>query len=430
MTKLLLLAFALGFTACSDAASETPTPEPEPSDITELRSEKQRVTSPNVPAQDLQALIEGNTAFALDLLKQVSPETSGNIVYSPHSISLALAMTHAGARGTTEAAIASTMHFQLDQVDLHPAFNQLDLLLASRGQNAQASDGTPFKLNIANALWLQQDADFEADFIDVLGLNYGAGVNLLDYKTDPEAARKTINDWVEDKTEDKIQDLLPAGVIKNDTAAVLTNAIYFNAAWRDQFPSQSQDAPFALADGTEISVPTMAQMAGYNHVERPDFHALELPYDQDEVSMVILMPTMGSVQDLEMNLTAAELEATFAALEPKIVQLALPKFKFETPLPLAQHLKTLGMDVAFSSAADFSGISSTLQLAITDVLHKAMIDVNEKGTEAAAATAVIIGPTSAPSSDLDLNIDRPFLFLIRDMETNAILFIGRVADPR
>jgi len=424
----LLLALALGFTVgCGESEKITPEPDPEQNVV---RSEKQRITSPNVSQGDLESLVEGNTAFALDLLKKVSPDEDGNVLYSPHSISLALAMTFAGARNETEAAIASTMHYQLDQSALHPAFNLLDLKLTDRGQNAQGSDGTPFRLKIANALWLQEGLDFQIDFLDTLALNYGAGVNLMDFVADAEAARETINTWVEDKTEDKIKNLLPQGSITSDTVAVLTNAIYFNAAWKDQFPENSSNHAFTLDDGTEISVPTMRQMAGYRHTERDDFHALEMPYDGDEVAMLILMPKAGSVQDLEASLTAEELDEAIADLQGKLVVLSLPKFKFETPLPLGRHLKGMGMDIAFSGAADFSGMSETLSLAISDVLHKAMIDVNEKGTEAAAATAVIIGPTSAPEFDLELAIDRPFLFLIRDVETSAILFVGRLVDPR
>lgn len=423
----MLIALALGLTISCGQSSEQIHPEP---DINTVRSEKQRVTSPNIPDGDLENLVQGNTAFALDLLKQVSPTETGNVVYSPHSISIALAMTYAGARTDTETAMASTLHFQLGQASLHPAFNALDLALSSRGQNATASDGTPFKLNIANAIWLQEGLGFEVEFLDTLALNYGAGLNLLDFNAEAEASRKTINDWVEFKTEDKIKELLPEGSIKPNTVAVLTNAIYFNASWREVFPEQTSNDTFTLGDGTEISVPIMKQLAGYRHIERTDFHALEMPYDGGEVSMVVLLPKSGSVQDLELALTPVELDAAIAGLEDKMVQLAFPKFKFETPLPLSDHLMAMGMEIAFSGAADFSGMSTETGLAISDVLHKAMIDVNEKGTEAAAATAVIVGETSAPQADIDLSVDRPFLFLIRDIQTGAILFAGRVVDPR
>lgn len=423
----LLMAMALGLTISCGETSEQILPEPE---VNGVRSEKQRVTSPNIPAGDLDTLIEGNTAFALDLLKQVSPSEDGNLVFSPHSISIALAMTYAGARTTTESAMASTLHFQLGQSSLHPAFNALDQALASRGQGALASDGTPFKLNIANAIWLQDGLSFQMDFLDTLALNYGVGLNLMDFNANAEGSRQEINEWVEIKTEEKIKDLLPEGSITPDTVAVLTNAIYFNASWKDQFPEETASSTFTLTDGTEISVPMMEHLVGYNHIERADFHALEMPYDGEEVSMVILLPKTGTVNDLELALTATELDAALSGLEAKMVQLAFPKFKFETPLPLSEHLKAMGMEVAFSGAADFSGMIDGGGLAITDVLHKAMIDVNEKGTEAAAATAVIVGETSVPQADIDLRVDRPFLFFIRDIETGAILFAGRVVDPR
>ena len=394
------------------------------------RSELSRVTSPNLPAGHLEQLVDGNTEFALDLLKQVGPAEAGNLVFSPHSISTALGMTHAGARNATETAIASTMHYTLPQADLHPAFNALALELESRGQGASASDGTPFKLNINNALWLRTGTTFEPAFLDVLGQYYGAGVNLLNFPADADGSRIIINEWVADQTEDMIQDLLAPNSITPDTVAVLTNAIYFNASWRVVFPEDSPDATFTLGDGTEISVPTMSQMESFGHVERADYHMVELPYDGQEVSFVALLPKNMSVQDLESGLTATELSDAFGALQTKTVDLSMPKFKFETPLGLGETLQTMGMGEAFSANADFSGMTPDLNLAIGDVIHKAIIDVNEKGTEAAAATAVIIVDTSVPVADVELDLNRPFLFLIRDVETNAILFLGRLADPR
>ncbi|MEZ4459440.1 MAG: serpin family protein [bacterium] len=425
-TKTLLIALALGFSvACGDSASNDPNVEP--SNV--VRSEKQRITSPNVSDAQLEQLVDGNTEFAVRLLREIRKTNEGNVIYSPHSISIALAMTYAGARTNTETEMASALNFTLGQSELHPAFNALDLKLSDRGQNAQGSDDQPFRLNIANALWLQDGADFELSFLDTLALNYGAGVNLLDYDADPEAARLEINGWVEDKTEDKIKDLIPEGAITTDTVAVLTNAIYFNASWRDQFePSMTRDESFAAPTGS-ISVPMMNQMTTYGYLQGAGFEAVELPYDGDEVSMVILLPDAASdLATLEASLDAATVKSTFEGLEDKLVELSMPKFKFESPIGLNQILKDMGMPSAFDGA-DFSGISKTMSLAITDVLHKAFIDVNEKGTEAAAATAVIIGETSVPVTDAVVKVDRPFLFAIRDRQTNAVIFMGRVVDP-
>lgn len=419
--KWMILA-ALGLMACDEAA-----PTEQPTDV--VRSEKQRITSPNVSDAQLDELVAGNTEFALNLLREIRTTDSGNVIYSPHSISIALAMTYAGARTITETEMAAAMSFSLPQAELHPAFNALDLKLVGRGQDAAGSDDEPFRLKIANAMWLQEGADFEITFLDTLAENYGAGVNLMDYDLDPEAARLEINTWVEDQTEDKIKDLIPAGAITPDTVAVLTNAIYFNAAWEDQFEEGATvDAPFEAPTGS-VDVPTMKQLSDYGYSAQAGFEAIELPYDGGEVSMVVLLPDATSdLATLEGNLDAATIQATFGALETKKIELSFPKFKFESPIGLNQMLKNLGMPSAFD-AADFSGISKTMSLAITDVLHKAFIDVNEKGTEAAAATAVIIGETSVPVAELTIEVDRPFLVLIRDRETDAVIFIGRVVDP-
>lgn len=418
-----MVVLALGLAACGDEAPADQT-------TTEvIRSEKQRVTSPDVSDAQLDELVAGNTEFALNLLREIRTTNAGNVIYSPHSISIALAMTYAGARTVTETEMASALHFTLPQNELHPAFNALDLKLVGRGQDAAGSDDEPFRLKIANAMWLQEGADFEMSFLDTLAENYGAGVNLMDYDTDPEAARLEINAWVEDQTEDKIKNLIPDGAITPDTVAVLTNAIYFNAAWEDQFEEGATvDAPFEAPAGI-VNVPTMKQMADYGHSAQAGFEAIELPYDGGEVSMVVLLPDAASdLATLEGNLDAATIQATFAALQTKKIELSFPKFKFESPIGLNEMLRNLGMPSAFD-AADFSGISKTMSLAITDVLHKAFIDVNEKGTEAAAATAVIIGETSVPVADLTIEVDRPFLVLIRDRETDAVIFIGRVVDP-
>lgn len=428
MTKnSLLLALVLGLTmACGDDSSSSQNPD---DDVNVVRSEKQRITAPDVPAEQLAELVAGNTQFSLDLLREIRKTDEGNVIYSPHSISLALAMTYAGARTHTEAEMASALNFMLPQSELHPAFNALDLKLSSRGKNAQGSDGQPFRLNIANALWLQDGADFEISFLDTLALNYGAGVSLIDFDADPEAARLVINRWVENKTEDKIKDLLPENSITTDTVAVLTNAIYFNAAWREQFEdSATADRAFHAPTG-DIMVSTMAQLASLGYAQETGFEAIELPYDGDEVSMVILLPDPTSdLSTLEANLDGPTLHAVMADLEPELVDLTLPKFTFTTPTNLNQILRDLGMPSAFDNA-DFSGMSATMSLAISDVVHKAFIAINEKGTEAAAATAVIVGETSAPVADTVVHVDRPFLFVIRDRETNAVIFMGRVVDP-
>jgi serpin B len=265
-------------------------------------------------------------------------------------------------------------------------------------------------------------------FLDTLAVNYGAGLHVLDFLGDPDGSRTVINDWVEDRTNDRIEDLLPQGSITVDTRLVLTNAIYFSAAWDDPFePGDTRPAPFTLADGSTVDVPTLHQTSqSYRYGEGDGFRAAELPYDGEQLSMVVVVP--DDLASFEASMTGATLAQITDSLEGAEVELALPKFDFDAPLGLKEHLMALGMKDAFL-AADFSGIDGTRNLVITDVLHKGFVAIDEKGTEAAAATAVIIGETSVPEHR-QLTVDRPFVFLIRDIPTGAILFVGRVVDPR
>ena len=251
------------------------------------RSTLSRNLSPDASPSDLQALAAGNNAFALDLY-QALREEAGNLFLSPYSISLALAMTFAGARSETATQMAQVLHFTLPPERLHPAFNALDLELARRGEGAQGMDGEPFRLNIANAVWGQMDFPFKAPFLDTLAENYDAGVKLLDFQTAWEPARLLINDWVEEKTEDRIKDLIPEGAVDHLTRLVLTNAIYFNAAWAFPFQETATiDDTFHLPDGQSVSVPMMRQTAHFGYVDGEGFQAVELPYDGLELSMLL-----------------------------------------------------------------------------------------------------------------------------------------------
>jgi len=392
-------------------------------------SAKPRVISPDVAASDLTDLVDGNSAFAFDLYQALSGQ-EGNLFLSPYSISLALAMTYAGARGETEQQMAETLHFILSQETLHPAFNALDLELASRGEGAQGKDEKGFRLNIVNAIWGQKNYKFLDEFLDVLAENYGAGLRLLDFINAPEDSRITINDWVSAQTEERIKDLIPQGVIDDATRMVLTNAIYFNAAWLHPFQKEStQDGTFYLLDGTETSVPMMSQVKSFGYAKGDGYLAVELPYDGSELSMVILLPDDGKFEAFEGSLDAELMDSITSDLEYNQVALTMPKFEFESEFSLADTLSAMGMPVAFSAVADFSGMTGTRELTITDVLHKAFVSVDEAGTEAAAATAVVVGVTSIPEEPVQVTIDRPFVFTIRDIETGAILFIGRVMNP-
>ena len=395
-----------------------------------VRSSKPRVAAPEVAAPDLAEQVGGNSAFAFDLY-QALREKDGNLFYSPHSISLALAMTYAGARGETERQMAGALHFMLPQERLHPAFNSLDQALASRGQGAQGQDGEGFRLNVVNAIWGQQGYEFLPAFLDLLAENYGAGLRVLDFASAPEEARGTINEWVSQQTEERIKDLLPQGAVDALTRLVLTNAIYFNAAWADAFEAaQTQDGPFYLLDGSEVSVPLMRQTSGFGYAEGEGYQAVELPYDGRELAMVVLLPRAGDFERFESALDAGRVEQIVGSLEHQQVRLAMPRFEFESGFSLKEALAALGMADAFSEQADFSGMTGQRDLFISEVVHKAFVSVDEKGTEAAAATAVIMKLTAAVEEPVEVTMDRPFVFLIRDLETGAILFVGRVVDAR
>jgi len=394
-----------------------------------LESDKERITSPDVSPSEQALLVEGNSAFALKLYQALKGE-EGNLFYSPYSISLALAMTYAGARGETAQQMADTLHFLLEQERLHPAFNWLDAELARRGEGAEGKDGEGFRLNIVNAIWGQKDYEFLSDFLDVLAENYGAELRILDFMTETEKSRLTINDWVSDQTEGRIEDLIPQGAIDEWTRLVLTNAIYFNAAWAYPFNGNiTADGPFYLLDGGQVSVPMMKQTESFGYTEGEGYQAVELLYDGGELSMVILLPEAGNFEAFEEGLQAQQVSDVISGLQPTEVALTMPKFEFDSEFSLKDTLAGMGMPIAFSSDADFSGMTGNPELFISDVVHKAFVAVDEAGTEAAAATAVIMKLTAVPEPPVEVTMDRPFIFLIRDIETGAILFVGRVMNP-
>jgi len=394
-----------------------------------LMSDKPRDTSPDVSQADLALLTEGNSAFAFNLYQELRKK-GGNLFYSPYSISVALAMTYAGARGDTAEEMAATLQFLLEQDRLHPAFNWLDAELASRGEGAQGKDGEGFRLNIVNAIWGQKDYGFLSTFLDVLAENYGAGLRILDFINETEKSRLAINDWVSDQTEDRIKDLIPQGAIDVLTRLVLTNAIYFNAAWKYPFDEDmTADGPFYLLDGGQVTVPMMQQIQSFGYTDGEGYQAVELLYDGDELSMVILLPASGNFEAFEEGLEAQQISDIISDLQLAQVTLTMPKFEFDSEFSLKDTLAEMGMPAAFSEAADFSGMTGTRDLCISAVLHKAFVSVDEAGTEAAAATAVIVGETAVPGQSVEVTVNRPFIFLIRDIETGSILFVGRVLNP-
>jgi serpin B len=395
-----------------------------------LKSDRERITSPDVSTSEQALLVEGNSAFAFELYQALKGE-EGNLFYSPYSISLALAMTYAGARGETAEQMAATFHFLLEQDRLHPAFNWLDAELATRGEGAKGKDGEGFRLNIVNAIWGQKDYSFLSGFLDVLAENYGAGLRILDFINETEQSRLAINDWVSEQTNGRITDLVPPGAIDALTRLVLTNAIYFNAAWAYPFNDKlTAEGSFHVLDGGQVTVSMMRQTQSFGYTAGDGYQAVELPYDGGELSMVILLPEAGNFEDFEAGLQAQQVDDILNDLQPTEVALTMPKFEFQSEFSLKDTLAGMGMPIAFSpNEADFSGMTGNRELFISDVVHKAFVAVDEAGTEAAAATAVIMNLTSVPPPPVEVTIDRPFIFLIRDIETGAILFVGRVMNP-
>ena len=368
-----------------------------------------------------QAVVDGNTAFALDLYRELKGE-EGNLFFSPYSISTALAMTYAGARGETERQMAQTLHFTLGQDRLHPAFASLETGLQAVQQPGE------LQLHVANSLWPQIDYPFLEAYLSLVAEYYGVVITPVDYRQ-AEAARTRINTWVEEKTEKKIEDLIPSGMLDALTTLVLVNAIYFKGNWANQFdPASTAGAPFWVAPAEPIQVPMMTQEQEFRYAEWEGLQVLELPYVGNDLSMVVLLPEeVGGLGALENALTAENLDRWTGRLWQREVVVFLPRFGMSWGFELSRTLIAMGMGAAFGGA-DFSGMDGTTSLFIDKVLHKAFVDVNEEGTEAAAATAVIMA-RSMPPPPVTFCADHPFLFLIRDNKTGSILFLGRVLEP-
>lgn len=371
-------------------------------------------------------LVQDNTAFAMDLYQKLRV-SDGNIFFSPHSISTALAMTYGGARGNTEREMAKTLRFSLDQEALHSAFAQVE----SRLNNLQKSGN--IKLSVANSLWPQQDYAFLDDYLALVKKHYGVTITPVDYKNAREAARKMINQWVEAETQNKIKDLIPPGTLDALTRLVLVNAIYFKGNWESQFKAEkTKEAPFHISSRKSVQVPMMTQKETFRYGDLESFEVLELPYAGNDLSMIILLPKeVDGLKQLGDKLSAQNLKQWKSQLSKKDVLVFLPKFKMTSMFRLDKTLMSLGMVDAFSnSKADFSGMDGRPGwLYIGAVIHKAFVDVNEEGTEAAAATAVVIRTLAIAEPPPVFRADHPFIFLIQENKTESILFMGRVTDP-
>jgi serpin B len=374
---------------------------------------------------DTAALVKGDNEFAFDLYTRLRTG-EGNLFFSPFSISTALGMTSAGARGPTAEEMAKTLHFTLPPPRLHAARGALNKELA--GDKAKG-----YQLAIANALWAQKGYEFLPEFLTLAKDHYESGVQQVDFQNDTETARNTINHWVEKQTQDKIKELLKPGFLRSDTRLVLTNAIYFKADWMHRFrEDQTKPGPWKLSAEKKVDgVPLMQQTlkpAGYH--ETDDLQVAVLPYKGDALSMIVLLPRKeDGLSAVEQSLSAAKLEEWLKAVKPQSVDLTLPRFKMTVEADLTKTLMQMGMGLAFGKSADFSGLTRSEELMLSAVVHKAFVEVDEKGTEAAASTAVGVVPRSLPAAPVVFRADHPFVFLIRDNRTNSILFLGRLSNP-
>jgi serpin B len=403
---------------CEDPAGPVPPPG------TLAASDIERDTDPGVSVEAQRRLVTDQTSFAIDVYRQLGlqlGESEDNLFFSPLGIQLTMAMVYGGARGATEVQMAEALHFGLPQESLHPALNWLDSTLQSRD-----GDGN-FRLNIVNATFGQEGQTFLDSYLDLLASNYGAGMSLLDFEREPEPAREAINDWVARRTERKIPELLPEGSIDPMTVMVLVNAMYFKAAWLEPFSERSTQSAVFHAAGGDVTVSMMhGQPGGASYARGDGYQAVALPYLGKAFDMVIVMPDDERFDELESALDGEQLAGILDSLRPARIALAMPRFEIRTRAPMNRILQELGMADAFSAAADFSGITGRRNVYLSMVQHEAFVHVDEAGTEAAAATAAVVDLVSLP---MPVVLDRPFLFLIRDIETGTILFLGRLANP-
>ncbi|HOI12541.1 MAG TPA: serpin family protein [Methanoculleus sp.] len=430
VSGLLLLA-GLVVIGCI-AAGCIDTPQTTTTEPTPPAGEKEPMDS-QTAAEGVGSVSTGNNRFAADLYRHLAsdPENAGkNIFFSPYSISSALAITYEGARGTTADEIGSVLHLPQNGTLRRTGFAGLDAVLNSGDEN--------YTLRTANALWAEETYPFLPEYVDTAARWYGANVTNLDFIGDSEASRQTINRWVEEKTEDKIRDLLPAGSIDPMTRLVITNAIYFKGTWVKQFdPDETTEEEFRISSGEAVQVPMMHRTdedAIYGYAETETLQMLRMPYahaDGTELSMLVLLPKEDNLMAAEEAIGAGTLTDIRDALTDRRVRVVFPKFTLETTYSLPQALTAMGMPTGFTDAANFSGMDGTEDLFISDVVHKAFVDVNEEGTEAAAATGVVMNVASAPGGDPTpvFRADHPFVFLIVEEDSGTILFAGRVVNP-
>ena len=373
-----------------------------------------------------QSVTEGNTAFALELYSQLK-STQGNLFFSPYSISTCLAMTWAGARGETEKQMREVLHFGDDKRQVHESFQELQSQLLEISKHA----GT--ELNIANSLWAQEGHPFRRQFLQIAKTNYAGDLKEVDFVRGNQSVANEINRWVAETTKERIQNIMPPESLSDVTRLILANAIYFKGAWQNPFEkSETTEQPFHLIGNRVRDVPLMHRFDTVRYLAESEFQAIELPYRSGQLSMVILLPReMDGSAQLEARLTPALISRSLGQMKRKDVEIFLPRFKLESGFNLNDTLARMGMPDAFSPGADFSGIDGDRWLFISGIFHKAWGEVNEEGTEAAAATCVAVAGciVEPPPPPPVFRADHPFIFFIRDTRSGSILFLGRLAEP-
>ncbi|MFN8527459.1 MAG: serpin family protein [Anaerolineae bacterium] len=400
-----------------------------------LRSEVARDEAP--PTDHLAELVADNTDFAFDLYHQMAVTSDDNLIFSPYSISTAFAILYAGAEGDTADQLADALHFQLAPDQLHAAFNALDDALQpppSENASAEFPPADELTLNITNALWAQRGFSFEPSYLDLLGREYGIGVNFADFAADSEGARREINTWIDQATAGRFRDALSPDAVNQVVRLILLNAIYFKADWSYHFDTNgTHDAPFTLADGSQATVPMMTRTTSqFSCVRGNRFRAIELEYGESRAAtFVILMPDQGHFQEIESALNADFLRDVAAEVRfTNVARLHMPRFSFQTSIDLTSVLTRMGAPALFDMGANFTGISPETPLFIDHAEHRAMISVDELGTEAAGFTSSnMLNMLALGECGSEVTIDRPFIFAIRHEATGAILFLGRVMNP-
>jgi serpin B len=424
LVRIIAIFFLCSAAGCGDSGKSA-----QPGGATVAQSSLARNLTPQVPDADLAAVVSGNSDFALKVFPLLDAAPGSNAFFSPYSITQAFLLLAPGARGTTLSGIEQALAFPFAQDRLNPAFDKLDLLITGRTTGTVLANGLQGpKLDNANAVWGQQGFSILPSYLDTLALNFGGALHLVDFKNAAENSRQTINAWVEQQTGDKIVNLIPERGVSTDTRVVLTNAIWFKANWASQFsPIATTNKPFHNRDGSAPLVPFMTQSFSAGYAQADGCQAIDIPYAGDDLSMLVIMPNAGTMDTFLPALTATLVTDITNHLSTGTVNVSMPKFSFSKTYSMATILESLGMTDAMDPArADLSGIDGNRDLSVAAVFHQAFVSVDEVGTEAAAATAIVIGPTAVLAPDAALTIDHPFIFLIRDRQTGLILFMGKV----